>query len=159
MYPYYGGYIENFTLPEDDQLGISSLYGNRKSPAGPSTTTATTTTASTKTSLKPTLITAGKQTTTTKKLITTQKTSTQTNVNNPKNILPCNTPSEVVFTSPRNNVWVLIDHDDLWLYNLTGRNWNRFTLYEAFPKIESAVRGGVKCSKNYTWFFKGFLII
>ena len=49
----------------------------------------------------------------------------------------------------------MTDHDDLWLYNVTGRNWNRFSLYEVYPKIESAVRGGVKCPRNYTWFFKG----
>ena len=133
MYPYYGGYIKDFVLPEDDQMGISALYGKRNSPVKPTTFSPTTP----KSSLASTIAT-----TTSKKTTIAKKTSTTTHGSNPKNIIACNTPYEAVFTSPKNNIWVLVDHDDLWLYNLTGRNWNRFSLYDVYPTIESAVRGG-----------------
>jgi hypothetical protein len=132
MYPYYGGYVKDFNLPEDDQMGISALYGKRNSPLNPTTFSPTTA----KSSLASTTLTTSKKTT------TSQKISSMAPGGNPKNIIACNTPYEAVFTSPKNNIWVLVDHDDLWLYNLTGRNWNRFSLYDVYPTIESAVRGG-----------------
>lgn len=88
MYPYYGGYVENFTLHEDDQLGIASLYGKSKGSSIPPTTTSTTTTTKT-TSTKKSSFTTSKLTTT---------TSTTKLAQNPKDVKACNSPTQAVFT-------------------------------------------------------------
>lgn len=56
---------------------------------------------------------------------------------------------------PKNNIWALVNDDELWYYDLALRNWKKHRIYDIYPKLEPGVRGGVKCSRNLTWFFKG----
>jgi len=45
--------------------------------------------------------------------------------------------------------------DHLWNYDVLNDVWTRKPFYTTYPSIEANVRGGVRCNRNYTWFFKG----
>ncbi len=112
-----------------------------------------TTSYSTRTSIKTSTATTNRLNTfrPTKPSASTQKLTTPV-----RNYLPpCSELNEAVFLGPKNSVFVIIDHDDLWRYDFKRGTWSREILYELYPSIEASVRGGVSCSKNLTWFFKG----
>lgn len=72
-----------------------------------------------------------------------------------KIISPCSPTTHAIdsiFISPENNIHVIVDHDELWEYK--SRVWKSYDLLKKYPGIESGVRGGVKCKKGLTWFFK-----
>jgi hypothetical protein len=52
------------------------------------------------------------------------------------------------------NIYVIVDGDDLWAFNLSKKAWEKKNLYEKYPGLEENVRGGVTCKHNHTWFFK-----
>ena len=56
---------------------------------------------------------------------------------------------------PFNSLYVLLDGVTVWLYNERQNAWkNTGPIYYLYRELEPDVRGGVKCNKGYTWFFK-----
>ena len=59
---------------------------------------------------------------------------------------------------PKNNIYALLDYDDLWEYDMIAKTWTsgeNGKFRRLFPNLVNGVRGGVRCDKNLTWFFKG----
>jgi hypothetical protein len=52
-------------------------------------------------------------------------------------------------------IYVVIDNDDLWGFSIKTQSWERLILYSQLPQIETNVKGGSLCSRNFLWFFKG----
>lgn len=143
MFPYYSGYVplNEFDLDQDDILGIRSLYGKRKEPL-------TTSSAATKLT-NPTRRNTLKRRTTTKRIPIYTTPTNETS--------PCNTKQHIIesaFMSPDNNIFVIVNHDELWKYKIRSNKWSHHDLLRVYKGIESGVRGGVKCKKGLTWFFK-----
>ncbi len=134
MYPYYAGYTYNFSLAQDDEMGIQELYGKKPmihttiSPTtkviitGKPNLSTTKHYATTKTSLRTTITTAKTTTTTTNILL------------NPYLVKACTKTLEAVFLGPRNNIFVLIDHNDLFEYDIVKNTWTSRKLVDLYPR-------------------------
>jgi hypothetical protein len=60
-----------------------------------------------------------------------------------------------IIEGPNNILYVLLDGRTLWRYDEANHGWkNTGNIEYTYPRLESDVRGGVKCKKGYTWFFK-----
>jgi hypothetical protein len=121
----------------------------KTSPTTSRTTTTTTTTATT--------------TTTTKKPTTISKasgpklnqTTTLAPVSyDPTLLEPCTSHIDAMMYTPENNVQVLVNERSLWEFDVKKRVWAKKDFYKTYPNLQAGVRGGYRCKKNYTWFFK-----
>jgi hypothetical protein len=60
-----------------------------------------------------------------------------------------------IIEGPNNILYVLLDGRILWRYDEANHGWkNTGNIDITYPRLELEVRGGVKCKKGYTWFFK-----
>ena len=63
--------------------------------------------------------------------------------------------NKTLIGGPRNVLYVLIDGSTLWAYDETKGGWrNNGLIKNRYQKLENDVRGGVKCKRGYSWFFK-----
>jgi hypothetical protein len=130
MYPYYAGFTPNFALAQDDEMGIQELYG-KKQIIQTTTLSPTTKAILTGKTIATTTTKTTTRTTSTKTIITTTTTS---NSLNPYLVKACTKTLEALFLGPRNNLFVLIDHSDLFEYDFTKNTWTPRRLLDIYPR-------------------------
>ena len=130
MYPYYAGFTPNFALAQDDEMGIQELYG-KKQIIQTTTLSPTTKAILTGKTIATTTTKTTTRTTSTKTIITTTTTS---NSLNPYLVKACTKTLEALFIGPRNNLFVLIDHSDLFEYDFTKNTWTPRRLLDIYPR-------------------------
>ncbi len=129
MYPYYAGFVPNFALAPDDEMGIQELYGKK--------TIIQTTISPTTRALLTGKVTTTKYyvtSTTTKKITSTTSTKTTTVTTNSNLVKACTKTLEAIFLGPKNNIFVLIDHSDLFEYDATRNIWISRKLVDLYPR-------------------------
>jgi hypothetical protein len=57
---------------------------------------------------------------------------------------------------PDKNVFVLVEHNLLWKYNIKNKYWTQYDLHKVYHSLQDGFTGGVQDEQNITWFFKGF---
>ncbi len=70
-------------------------------------------------------------------------------------ILSCKKKLHLLFQGPDKNVFVLVEHNLLWKYNIKQKHWTQYDLHKTYHSLQDGFIGGVLDKQNVTWFFKG----
>ena len=64
---------------------------------------------------------------------------------------------KILEKGPDNNIYVFIQPETLWKFDIIAKHWRKEHINKYYPDLPDDFKGGVRCDKNITWFFRGKL--